>query len=231
MNNITAPNYFSWSPKSSYQLILNISTYLYCKHLHFDFESSFLVYGATWGSPFIPFLKKIGAKFYMKTVTSRTLRHAFKLSRVAKWEWNKFNANITFIQICIYYLLTTGGDWVKQVKNKLASIICLTCQRRRERELITYKLCIHVGIGCHKCACARLLCCCGFIFSCNGAYGFAKNKSSILPLKVVWDFTRFFFSLCSNTKWLLDGCCHTGCFIREMLGWWTFFSCQFTMCS
>ena len=132
MNNITAPNYFSWSPKSSYQLILNISTYLYCKHLHFDFESSFLVYGATWGSPFIPFLKKIGAKFYMKTVTSRTLRHAFKLSRVAKWEWNKFNANITFIQICIYYLLTTGGDWVKQVKNKLASIICLTCQRRRE---------------------------------------------------------------------------------------------------
>ena len=68
----------------------------------------------------------------MKVVPSKTLRHAFKLSRVAKWEWNKFNANITFIQICFYYLLTTGGDWVKQVKNKLASIICLTCQRRRE---------------------------------------------------------------------------------------------------
>ena len=68
-----------------------------------------------------------------------------------------------------------------------------------------------------------------YIFLQWSIYGFAKKKSSIRPLKVVWDFRKIF--LVSNTKWILDKCCHIGCFVREMFGWWTFFSCQFTMCS
>ena len=126
MNNVTAPNYFSWLVKSSHQLIPQHIWYLFLFQTFWKFIP-FL--GGNLGKAIHPFPLTNWSQILHE---SRTLRHAFKLSRVAKWEWNKFNANITFIQICFYYLLTTGGDWVKQVKNKLASIICLTCQRRRE---------------------------------------------------------------------------------------------------